>query len=58
MATENHFGPTPITGIILTPQQLQDISNLLTRTLQEGGLGAGTEATNMTTETAGNTTGQ
>jgi hypothetical protein len=58
VATENHFGPTPITGIILTPQQLQDISSLLTNTLQEGELGAGTEATDMTTETAGNTTGQ
>ncbi|MDQ3836610.1 MAG: hypothetical protein M3270_06720 [Thermoproteota archaeon] len=35
VTTNNHFGPTPITGIILTPEHLQDISNLLTRTLQE-----------------------
>jgi hypothetical protein len=35
VATENHFGPTPITGIILTPEHLQDISNRLTRTVQE-----------------------
>ena len=35
VATENHFGPTPITGIILTPEDLQDISNRLTRTVQE-----------------------
>jgi hypothetical protein len=35
VATENHFGPTPITGIILTPEHLQDVSNRLTRTVQE-----------------------
>lgn len=35
VATENHFGPTPITGIILTPEHLQDISNRLTRAVQE-----------------------
>jgi hypothetical protein len=35
VATDNHFGPTPITGIILTPEHLQDISNRLTRTVQE-----------------------
>jgi hypothetical protein len=35
VATENHFGPTPITGITLTPEHLQDISNRLTRTVQE-----------------------
>ena len=57
VATENHFGPTPISGIILTPEHLQDISNLLTSTVQEGGT-AGTDMTDMTTETAGNTTGQ
>jgi hypothetical protein len=63
--TENHFGPTPITGIILTPEHLQDISNLLTGTVEEAG--AGTETTTgqtqgdsaaMTTDTIGNTTGQ
>lgn len=59
VATENHFGPTPISGIILTPEHLQDISNLLTSTDQEGGpAGAGTAGTNMSTGTAGNTTGQ
>jgi hypothetical protein len=56
VATENHFGPTPISGIILTPEQLQNISSRLTSTVQEGE--AGTAATDMTTETAGNTTGQ
>ena len=40
-ATENHFGPTPINGIILAPEHLQQISDTLTRTLQEEG---GTEA--------------
>jgi hypothetical protein len=40
-ATQNHFGPTPINGIILAPEHLQQISDLLTRTLQGGG---GTEA--------------
>jgi hypothetical protein len=63
--TENHFGPTPITGIILTPEHLQDISNLLTGTVEEAG--AGTETTTgqtqgdsaaMTTDTIGNATGQ
>ena len=63
VATENHFGPTPISGIILTPEHLQDISNLLTSTVQEGGAAgtagtAGPDMTDMTTETAGNTTGQ
>jgi hypothetical protein len=65
VATDNHFGPTPITGIILTPEHLQQISDLLTRTVQEGGLGAGTgsemttgSATSMTTSTIGNATGQ
>jgi len=65
VATDNHFGPTPITGIILTPEHLQQISDLLTRAVQEGGLGAGTgsemttgSATSMTTSTIGNATGQ
>ncbi|HEX2169373.1 MAG TPA: hypothetical protein VHF65_03665, partial [Nitrososphaera sp.] len=63
--TENHFGPTPITGIILTPEHLQQISDLLTSTVQEGGLGAGTgsemttgNATSMTTGTVENAIGQ
>ena len=67
VTTDNHFGPTPITGIILTPEHLQNISNLLTRTAQEGGAGAGTQTTTgqpqgdsaaMTTDTIGNATGQ
>jgi hypothetical protein len=69
VATENHFGPTPITGIILAPEHLQQISNLLTPTAEEGGGGgAGTETTtgqqqgegsaSMTTDTIGNATGQ
>ena len=59
VATENHFGPTPISGIILTPEHLQDISNLLTSTDQEGGAAvAGTAGTDMSTGTAGNTIGQ
>ena len=50
-ATENHFGPTPINGIVLAPQHLQQISDTLTSTLQEGG---GTEAgAGAGTETAG-----
>jgi hypothetical protein len=49
-ATENHFGPTPINGIILAPEHLQQISDLLTRTLQGGG---GTEAGAGGTETTG-----
>jgi hypothetical protein len=47
-ATQNHFGPTPINGIILAPEHLQQISDTLTSTLQEGGgteAGAGTETT-------------
>ena len=50
VTTENHFGPTPITGIILTPEHLQDISNLLTRTLQEGGVDAGAAGTGAGTD--------
>jgi hypothetical protein len=48
VATENHFGPTPITGIILTPEHLQQISNLLSPTAAEGTGGAGT-GSEMTT---------
>ena len=69
VATENHFGPTPISGIILAPEHLQQISNQLVPTAAEegGGTGAGTETTTgqqqedtttMTTDTIGNTTGQ
>jgi hypothetical protein len=34
--TESHFGPTPISGIILAPEHLQDISNRLDPTAAEG----------------------
>jgi hypothetical protein len=37
VTTENHFGPTPITGIILTTEHLQQISSLLSRTAEGGG---------------------
>jgi len=43
-ATENHFGPTPINGMILAPEHLQEISSRLAPTAAEGGGG---------TETAG-----
>jgi hypothetical protein len=46
-ASENHFGPTPINGIILAPEHLQEISNRLAPTAAEGGGGGGG------TETAG-----
>ena len=70
VTTESHFGPTPITGIILAPEHLQQISDQLAPTAAEagGGTGAGTETTpgqqqpedtaTMTTDTIGNTTGQ
>ncbi len=44
-ATENHFGPTPINGMILAPEHLQQISDRLAPTAAEGGGG--------TTDTAG-----
>jgi hypothetical protein len=42
-ASENHFGPTPINGIILAPEHLQEISSRLAPTAAEGGGGGGTE---------------
>jgi hypothetical protein len=42
-ATENHFGPTPISGMILAPEHLQEISNRLAPTAADGTGGAGTE---------------
>jgi hypothetical protein len=47
VATENHFGPTSISGIILAPEHLQQISDLLAPIAAEGGggTGAGTETT-------------
>jgi hypothetical protein len=69
VTTESHFGPTPISGIILAPEHLQQISNQLAPTAAEegGGTGAGTETTTgqqqedtatLTTDTIGNTMGQ
>ncbi len=40
-ATENHFGPTPISGMILAPEHLQQISSRLAPTAAEGGEGGG-----------------
>ena len=71
-ATDNHFGPTPITGVILASEHLQEISNVLAPTAAaegtggEGGGGGETEtaagqdsATSpMTADTIGNATGQ
>jgi hypothetical protein len=64
-AVENHFGPTPINGLILTPEKIQEISDLLLSTTGSGG-GGGTEAAagqqNSTSSTVtsdiGNATGQ
>jgi hypothetical protein len=66
MMTDNHFGPTPISGIILSPEHLQEISNRLAPTAAESGGGGGTGTTGqqqadtaiMTTDTIGNATGQ
>ena len=46
-ATENHFGPTPVNGMILAPEHLQEISSRLAPTAAEGGGGGegGTETT-------------
>jgi hypothetical protein len=52
-ATENHFGPTPINGIILAPEHLQQISNRLAPTAAEGGGGG-----DGGTDTIGDATGQ
>ena len=40
-ATENHFGPTPISGMILAPEHLQEISSRLAPTAAEAGGGGG-----------------
>jgi hypothetical protein len=68
-ATENHFGPTPIQGIILAPEHLQQISDRLAPTAAEagGGGGGGTEtaagqqeedSASMVTGPTGSLTGQ
>jgi hypothetical protein len=64
--TDNHFGPTPISGIILSPEHLQEISNRLAPTSAEaGGGGGGTETAGQqedsgsaVTDTIGDITGQ
>jgi hypothetical protein len=50
VATDNHFGPTPIEGIILAPEHLQEIANRIApTTATEGGggvaAGGGTDTT-------------
>lgn len=64
--TDNHFGPTPISGIILSPEHLQEISNRLAPTSAEAeGGGGGTETAGQqedsgsaVTDTIGDATGQ
>ena len=64
--TDNHFGPTPISGIILSPEHLQEISNRLAPIAAEaGGGGGGTETAGQqedsgsaVTDTIGDATGQ
>jgi hypothetical protein len=36
MMTDNHFGPTPISGVILAPEHLQETSEVLAPTAAEG----------------------
>ncbi len=61
-ATENHFGPTPINGMILAPEHLQEISNRLAPTAaaaegtEETGEGGGTETTTAGQQGDGNAT--
>ena len=72
-ATDNHFGPTAITGVIMASEHLQEISNVLAPTAAaegtegEGGGGGGETETAggqdsatspMTADTIGNATGQ
>jgi hypothetical protein len=54
-ASENHFGPTPISGIILAPEHLQEISNRLAPTTAEGAGGGdgGTETATGQQEDSG-----
>ena len=50
-ATDNHFGPTPMTGIILASEHLLEISDVLAPTAAEGrgtGSGVGSEPTSST----------
>jgi hypothetical protein len=50
VATDNHFGPTPLSGIILAPEHLQEIANRIAPSGAaqgggEEGAGGGTETT-------------
>jgi hypothetical protein len=58
-ATHEHFGPTPINGIVLAPEHLQQISDTLTSTLQEeeGGTEAGAEGQQQAEDSASGVTG-
>ena len=68
-ATENHFGPTPISGIILASEHLPKISEVLAPTAAEGrgvgGCGVGIDppplqdntTSTRTTDTVRNATG-
>ena len=53
VATDNHFGPTPIEGIILAPEHLQEIANRIapSGTAEGGGAGAGAADTGTTDDT-------
>jgi hypothetical protein len=67
-ATENHFGPTPVNGMVLAPEHLQEISNRLAPTAAEGGGGEGgtetaagqqeEDSASMVTGPTGSLTGQ
>ena len=55
-ASENHFGPTPINGMILAPEHLQEISSRLAPTAAaEGGGGTETAAGGQQQEGGGST---
>jgi hypothetical protein len=51
-ATDSHFGPTPITGIILASEHLPEISDVLAPTAAKGrgtgGGGVGSDPTSST----------
>ncbi len=53
VATDNHFGPTPIEGIILTPEHLQEIANRIAPTTATEGRGAAAGGGVTDTTTAG-----
>ncbi len=51
VATDNHFGPTPITGMILSPEHLQEIANRIAPTTATEGGGGGAAAGGVTDTT-------